>query len=91
MSHSQILCLLISAVESYLAAVCCFQLWRATWQWARRNNWWCGNVCHTVQSFCLLVSAVESYLAVGKDGQLGVTGEGSLLENASGEWTKYKL
>lgn len=27
-------------------------------------------------------SAVESYLAKGKDGQLGLTGEGSLLDNA---------
>lgn len=28
--------------------------------------------------------AVESYLAKGKDGQLGITGEGLLLENAKG-------
>ena len=85
-------CLLFSAIESYLAAVCCFQQWRATWWWARTDKWVCGNACWrcTVQSLCLF-SAVESYLAVGKDGQLGVTGEGSMLENASGEWTKYKL
>lgn len=30
------------------------------------------------------VSAVESCLAQGKDGELGVTGEGTLLENAAG-------
>jgi hypothetical protein len=29
--------------------------------------------------------AVESYLAKGKDGQLGVTGEGFLLDNAKGK------
>lgn len=32
---------------------------------------------------CKSVSAVESYLA-NSDGQLGVTGEGTLLENAEG-------
>ena len=31
------------------------------------------------------ISAVESYLATNKEGQLGVTGEGSLLENAQGK------
>ncbi|XP_076466964.1 uncharacterized protein LOC143298129 [Babylonia areolata] len=30
-----------------------------------------------------VLQAVESYLAVSKEGQLGVTGEGSMLENAS--------
>lgn len=30
------------------------------------------------------ILAVESYLAISPDGQLGVTGEGSMLENASG-------
>lgn len=30
------------------------------------------------------VPAVESCLAQGKDGELGVTGEGTLLENAAG-------
>jgi len=29
-----------------------------------------------------VLAAVESYLACTKDGQLGVTGEGSLLDNA---------
>jgi hypothetical protein len=28
---------------------------------------------------------VENYLLQGKDGQLGITGEGSLLENAKGK------
>ena len=35
----------------------------------------------------LFVVAVESCLAQGKDGELGVTGEGSLLENAQGTHT----
>jgi len=35
--------------------------------------------------FCVV--AVESCLAQGKDGELGVTGEGSLLENAQGTYT----
>ena len=33
----------------------------------------------------MFVSAVESYLAQGKDGELGVTGEGSLLDHAQGK------
>ena len=32
-----------------------------------------------------LSTAVESYLSQGKDGELGVTGEGSLLDNAQGK------
>ena len=32
-----------------------------------------------------IVAAVESYLAKSKDGQLGVTGEGSMLDNAQGK------
>ena len=32
----------------------------------------------------LCITAVESCLSQGKDGELGVTGEGSLLENAQG-------
>ena len=35
-------------------------------------------------SLLFLSSAVESYLSQGKDGELGVTGEGSLLDNAQG-------
>ena len=33
---------------------------------------------------CILFPAVESYLAKSMAGQLGVTGEGTLLENAEG-------
>ena len=32
----------------------------------------------------MIISAVESYLATGKEGQLGVTGEGTLLDHAQG-------
>lgn len=39
---------------------------------------------------CLIkFSAVESYLGVGRDGKLGVTGEGTLLENAAGWYINY--
>ena len=34
-----------------------------------------------------VADAVENYLAVSPDGKLGVTGEGTLLENASGMWS----
>ncbi|XP_041355189.1 dynein gamma chain, flagellar outer arm-like isoform X3 [Gigantopelta aegis] len=38
-----------------------------------------------------VLTAVESYLCVGKDGQLGVTGEGSLLDNAADKsWSAVK-
>ena len=38
----------------------------------------------------MIISAVESYLAQGKDGELGVTGEGSLLDHAQGKsWYSY--
>ena len=33
----------------------------------------------------MFVAAVESYLAKSRDGQLGVTGEGTMLENAQGK------
>ena len=36
----------------------------------------------------ILLAAVESFLAQGSDGQLGVTGEGTLLDNAEG--TNFK-
>ena len=38
-----------------------------------------------LHSYSVTVSAVESYLAKSKDGQLGVTGEGTMLDNAPGE------
>ena len=37
------------------------------------------------------ISAVESYLAKSMAGQLGVTGEGTLLENAEGTQTILML
>ena len=40
---------------------------------------------HSILSVSL--TAVESYLAQGKDGELGVTGEGTLLDNAQGTFT----
>lgn len=40
--------------------------------------------------YCIL-SAVESCLCQGRDGELGVTGEGSLLENAHGKSTALLL
>ena len=42
------------------------------------------NVCRECDR-CVILTAVENYLAQGKDGALGVTGEGSLLENAAGK------
>ena len=38
---------------------------------------------------CFFHPAVETYLARSKDGELGVTGEGTMLENASGVYSTY--
>ena len=43
---------------------------------------------YTIQCFTI-PSGVESYLARGKDGQLGITGEGSMLDNAAGLYICY--
>ena len=44
-------------------------------------------LCYNIILIYLFPSiAVESYLAKSKDGQWGVTGEGSMLENAAGEY-----
>ena len=36
-------------------------------------------------------SATESYLMKGKDGQIGITGEGSLIDSAKGIELKNKV
>lgn len=38
-----------------------------------------------IQQVLLLLLGVESYLSRAPDGTLGVTGEGSMLDNAAGE------
>ena len=34
---------------------------------------------------CIYITAVENYLAKSKDGSFGITGEGTLLDNAAGK------
>lgn len=43
-----------------------------------------GIIEYVVLNIAVPVLAIESYLAKGKNGQLGVTGEGTLLDNAAG-------
>jgi hypothetical protein len=43
-----------------------------------------GIIEYIVLNIAVPVLAIESYLAKGKNGQLGVTGEGTMLDNAAG-------
>ena len=49
------------------------------------------NISNKIFYMHINCSATESYLMKGKDGQIGITGEGSLIDSAKGIELKNKV